>query len=70
MIMAEPPIRRNSTEARGGINVAAIKWVLGVSLLLAVVAMVWSFAAAPNATTPDTSSTVTTAAEPREARPT
>ncbi len=59
--MAEPPIRRNATEAKGGINVAAVKWVLGISLLLAIIAMVWSYAAAPQATQDG----ATTAADPR-----
>lgn len=59
--MAEPPIRRNATEAKGGINVAAIKWVLGISLLLAIIAMVWTYAAAPQGTQDG----ATTAVDPR-----
>jgi hypothetical protein len=59
-IMAEPPIRRNATETKGGINVRAVKWVLGISLLLAVGAMIWTFVAAPQATTPDVSGTTPT----------
>ncbi len=50
--MAEPPIRRNSTETKGGTNVAAMKWVLGLSIVLAVAALVWTFVLAPTATQP------------------
>ncbi|KPF66921.1 hypothetical protein IP88_12475 [alpha proteobacterium AAP81b] len=59
--MAEPPIRRNSTEAKGGTNVRAIKWVLALSLLLAVIAMAWTYAAAPQGTQDG----ATTNADPR-----
>ncbi len=66
--MAEPPIRRNATETKGGTNVRAITWVLGISLLLAVGAMIWTYAATPRATTPDMSGT-TPASAPAPAKP-
>lgn len=43
------PVQRNKNEARGGINVAAIKWVLGVSLVLAIIAMLWTYLGTPEA---------------------
>jgi len=45
--MAEDPKVLTTTEARGGITPHIVRYVLIVSLLLAVVAMVWVYAASP-----------------------
>ena len=44
--MAEPP-HPNKTEARAGVTVGAMRWVLLIGVVLAVIAMISVFAATP-----------------------
>lgn len=48
--MAEEPEVLTTTEARGGVGTNVVRYVLIASLVLAVVAMVWTYTAAPTAT--------------------
>ena len=52
--MAEEPEVLTKTEARGGVTPHIVRYVLIISTILAVLAMVWVFKAAPEATQPDT----------------
>lgn len=58
--MADEPERITPVEARGGLRMPVIRRVLIVSVILAVIAMVWAFMSAPEATQPDTSTTMAT----------
>jgi predicted secreted protein len=48
--MAEEPEVLTTTEARAGVTPHIVRYVLIISVILAVVAMVWVFATAPDAT--------------------
>ena len=48
--MAEEPEVLTTTKARGGVGTHVVRYVLIASLALAVVAMVWTYTAAPTAT--------------------
>jgi hypothetical protein len=48
--MARRPRIISSLRARGAVIIPAMKWVLLVSLALAVLAMLWAYLAAPTAT--------------------
>jgi hypothetical protein len=48
--MARKPGIISTLRARGGVIVPAMKWVLFISLALAVAAMLWAYLAAPAAT--------------------
>ncbi len=48
--MADEPEVLTKTEARGGVTPHIVRYVLIISTILAVVAMVWVFVVAPKAT--------------------
>lgn len=48
--MARRPRIISTLRARGAVIVPAMKWVLLVSLALAVIAMIWVYLAAPTTT--------------------
>ena len=48
--MAEEPEIVTTTEARGGVTPHIVRYVLIISTILAVAAMVWVFALAPKGT--------------------
>ena len=48
--MADDPKVITTVEARGGVTPHIVRYVLMVSLILAVVAMAWSYLAAPKGT--------------------
>lgn len=50
--MAIKPRIISTLRARGGVIVPAMKWVLIVSLALAVIAMLWAYLGAPDAAAP------------------
>ena len=58
--MADEPEVLTKTEARGGVTPHIVRYVLIISTILAVIAMVWVFAAAPDATQPDTAASMST----------
>ena len=41
--MAKPPITKNTTDARQGRTTGVVRWVLGISVLLAIVGMIVAF---------------------------
>ena len=48
--MDEKPEILTTTEARGGVGTHVVRYVLIASVALAVIAMIWSYFAAPTAT--------------------
>ena len=59
--MIDEPKKLTTTEARGGVTPHIVRYVLIISLVLAVAAMAWSLLAAPDATQQG----ATTAADPQ-----
>ena len=59
--MPEEPEVLTTTEARGGVTPHIVRYVLIISLILAVVAMAWTYLAAPKGTQDG----ATTAADPQ-----
>jgi hypothetical protein len=53
--MPDPPEVISTNRARGGVTPHTVRYVLGISLILGVIALVWAFAAAPTATQHTTS---------------
>ena len=41
--MSERPLVKTATEARQGLTTGVVRWVLGISLTLAIVAMIIAF---------------------------
>ena len=56
--MTEKPEILTTTEARAGVGTHVVRYVLIASVVLAVVAMIWTYVAAPEATQPDVSTRV------------
>jgi len=56
--MADDPEIISTRKARGGVTPHIVRYVLMASLVLAVVAMVWTYLSAPEATQPDTSTSM------------
>jgi hypothetical protein len=56
--MADRPKIISTERARGAVRIPAMRYVLIISVVLAVAAMAWAFLRAPVATEPDTSAKV------------
>jgi len=63
-IVDEKPKIITAVKARGAVKLSVMRYVLIISVALAIAAMLWTFLRAPDATRPDASTSSSTPATP------